>query len=36
MKNTKKTLRKKGKRVVIKKSTNIKKKYMAVFYENGK
>lgn len=25
-----------GKRVVIKKSTNSKKKYMAVFYENGK
>lgn len=25
-----------GKRVVIKKSTNLKKKYMAVFYENGK
>lgn len=25
-----------GKRVVFKKSTNSKKKYMAVFYENGK
>ena len=24
------------KRVVIKKSTNLKKKYMAIFYENGK
>ena len=31
-----KTLRKRGKKVVIKKSTNSKKKYMAIFYENGK
>ena len=40
--NTKKRSKKGGsshsnpKRVVIKKSTNPKKKYMAVFYENGK
>jgi hypothetical protein len=32
----KKTIRKRGKKVIIKKSTNSKKKYMAVFYENGK
>ena len=31
-----KTLRKRGKKVVIKKSTNPKKKYMAIFYEDGK
>ena len=33
---TKKTIRNRGKKVVIKKSTNQKKKYMAVFYEDGK
>jgi hypothetical protein len=34
---TQKTIKKdKGKKVIIKKSTNSKKKYMAVFYENGK
>ena len=31
-----KTIRKRGKKVIIKKSTNSKKKYMAIFYENGK
>jgi hypothetical protein len=37
-KNTKKRSKgfRNGKRVVFKKSTNSKKKYMAVFYENGK
>ena len=40
-KSNKKSIRKKrggsiGKKVTIKKSTNPKKKYMAVFYENGK
>ena len=37
--NTKKRSKKggaNGKRVVFKKSTNSKKKYMAIFYENGK
>ena len=34
---SKKTIKKNnGKKVIIKKSTNPKKKYMAVFYENGK
>ena len=36
MKAPKKTIRNRGKKVVIKKSTNQKKKYMAVFYEDGK
>ena len=36
MTRTKKTIRNRGKKVVIKKSTNQKKKYMAVFYEDGK
>jgi hypothetical protein len=36
MKTIKKTIRNRGKKVVIKKSTNQKKKYMAVFYEDGK
>ena len=37
-KNTKKRSKgfRNGKRVVFKKSTNSKKKYMAVFYDNGK
>ena len=36
MTSTKKTIRNRGKKVVIKKSTNQKKKYMAIFYEDGK
>ena len=37
-KNTKKRSKgfRNGKRVVFKKSTNPEKKYMAIFYENGK